>query len=99
MRSLAAERELALILTPRAARAKEKAAKEKATKKRQAREDQLEIRAMGPHSKVPYLFSLAQDAAIPINEMKVKTIGSIWIWKGWLVEKFSRYRGRLLGLT
>jgi hypothetical protein len=57
-------------LTPRAARAKEKAAK-----KRHARLSQCEIRAMGSHSTVPYLTAPAEVAATPMKAMKVKTMG------------------------
>ena len=69
---MAAEREFAEMLTPRAARAKEKAAK-----KRQARDSQLEIRAMGSHSRMLYLEAPAEEAAMPMKEMKVKTMGSM----------------------
>lgn len=48
MRSLAAESELAEMLTPRAASANENAAK-----KRQEREDQWAMRAMGSHCSSP----------------------------------------------
>jgi hypothetical protein len=58
------------MLTPRAARAKEKAAK-----KRHARLSQCAMRAMGSQSRVPYLTWPAEVAATPMKEMKVKTRG------------------------
>ncbi len=72
IKSLAAESELAEMLTPRAASAKEKAAKN-----RQARLSQLAIKAIGSHSRCPYFCAPADDAAMPMKEMKVKTIGSM----------------------
>ena len=70
MRSFAAESEFAEMFTPRAARAKEKAAK-----KRQAREGQWAMSAMGSQSRVPYFTAPADVAATPMKEMNVKTMG------------------------
>jgi len=70
VRSFAADSELAEMLTPSAASAKEKAAK-----KRAARDSQLATSAMGSHCSVPYLTAPAEDAAMPIKEINVKTIG------------------------
>lgn len=72
IRSLAADSELAEILTPKAARAKEKAAKNRA-----ARLSQWATRAMGSHSTTPYRTPPAEDEAMPIKAMNVKKIGSI----------------------
>jgi hypothetical protein len=70
VRSLAAESELAEILTPRAAKEKLKAAK-----KRQARLGQWAIKAMGSQSTSPYLTVPAEVAATPMKAINVNTIG------------------------
>lgn len=70
VRSLAAESELAEILTPRAANANEKAAK-----KRAARDSQFSMRAMGSQLRTPYFTCPALEAAMPMKAMKVKIMG------------------------
>lgn len=70
VRSFAADSELALMLTPSAA-----SAKLKAPKKRHARLSQCEMRAIGSQFSSPYLTAPADEAAMPMNAMKVKTRG------------------------
>ena len=70
VKSFAAESELALMLTPSAA-----SAKLKAPKKRHARLSQCEMSAMGSQFSSPYLTAPAEDAAIPMKAMNVKTRG------------------------
>ena len=67
---MAALSEFALMFTPRAA-----SAKLRAPKKRQARLGQWEIRAIGSQFNSPYLTAPAEDAAMPMKAMKVKTSG------------------------
>ena len=70
VRSLAADSELAEMLTPSAARAKLKA-----PKKRHARLSQCEIRAIGSQFSSLYLTAPAEEAAMPMKAMNVKTRG------------------------
>lgn len=70
VRSFAAESEFAEMLTPSAARAKLNA-----PKKRHARLSQCEISAMGSQLSSPYFTAPAEEAAMPMKAMKVKTSG------------------------
>lgn len=70
VRSFAALSELALMFTPSAA-----SAKLDAPKNRHARFGQCEISAIGSQFSSPYLTAPADDAAMPMKAMKVKTSG------------------------
>src|SRR5690242_13386485 len=70
VRSFAADKEFAEILTPSAARAKLKA-----PKKRQARLSQCEIKAIGSQFSSPYFTAPAEEAAMPMKAMNVNTSG------------------------
>jgi hypothetical protein len=72
VRSLAAESEFADMLTPRAASRNEQLAK-----KRQALFVHFDINAMGFQYKLPYRKAPAEEAAIPMKEMRAKMMESI----------------------